>query len=339
MKLSKKILFLVYLLVVPLVLLEIAVRIWGYSDHYIYDPIYKPSAESADIPYVQKPDLHNVQARGLAVINTDSLGLRAMQAGAEYGPKQADEFRIAVTGDSVTFGEGVSRTEDTYPEVLGRLLNRKQDKKKVMVFNYGVSANSVKQMAATLSCRMMEVAPDLVIMAIVPEDFDLSRTGTVDKWGFTVHSDGAGLVAGDSLVKRLLRQVHLTYLLRDIIYRYKISREPGGRKKLQPGQPIDIPVESYLFVSRFFQTANELEVRALLLILPPISHTFKQDFFADLDRDGIPYLDLTGVIKQFSPENYRASRYDGHPSALVHKRIAELTAQYILSSILPSKKL
>jgi hypothetical protein len=334
MKFSKKIVFFLYILLVPLVLLEVAVRIWGYSDHYMYDPIYMPFAKSADIPYIQKPDLSNVQARGLAVINTDSLGLRAVKAGARYKDKQDNEFRIAITGDSVTFGEGVSRTEDTYPEVLGRILRQKLNKKEIRVFNYGVSAYSVQQMAATLDRRMIEVNPDLVIMAVVPEDFDLSRTGTVDKWGFTVHADSTGIISSDSLLKRILRKVHLTYLLRDIIYRYKVSKEPGGKEKLQPGGSVNIPQESYQYVSRFFQTAKKLKVSALLLILPPISHTFKQEFFADLKKDNIPYLDLTAVITQFPPDEYRTSRFDGHPSAVVHQRIAELTAQYVLSSIL-----
>jgi hypothetical protein len=60
------------LFLVTLVLMEVAVRFWGYSEHHIYDPIYMPFAQTKDIPYIHKPNLVNVRARGMAIINTDS---------------------------------------------------------------------------------------------------------------------------------------------------------------------------------------------------------------------------------------------------------------------------
>src|SRR5215208_4997149 len=76
------------------------------------------SDRSEEIPYIHKCNLTEARARGLAVINTDSLGLRAKNVGASYGVKQPNEYRIALVGDSVTFGEGVPRTEDTFAQVL-----------------------------------------------------------------------------------------------------------------------------------------------------------------------------------------------------------------------------
>ena len=43
--------------VIILILLEIGVRLWGYSEHYIYGPIYMPFPASNDIPYVYKPNM------------------------------------------------------------------------------------------------------------------------------------------------------------------------------------------------------------------------------------------------------------------------------------------
>ena len=134
-----------------------------------------------DIPYIHKPNLMDARARGLAVINTDSLGLRAKIAGATYGAKHPNEYRIAVVGDSCTFGEGVTRTEDTFAQVLEDTLNQRQQAVAVKVLNFGASAYSVKQMAATLQYRMVDTQPDLVMMAIIPSDFNLARTPTV-RW-------------------------------------------------------------------------------------------------------------------------------------------------------------
>src|ERR1051326_3540792 len=96
----KKAALVAYLLVATGILLEIAVRLWGYSEPHIYDPIYRPGGHT-DIPYVHKPNLVNARGRGLAMINTDSLGLRAKTAGVRYLPKQPDEYRIAIAGDSI----------------------------------------------------------------------------------------------------------------------------------------------------------------------------------------------------------------------------------------------
>lgn len=44
----------------------------------------------------------------------------------EEGPKTKGESRIAILGDSGTFGEGVSKTENIYPQILEEALNRSQ---------------------------------------------------------------------------------------------------------------------------------------------------------------------------------------------------------------------
>ena len=109
---------------------------WGYSQRHMYDPIYTSFEGAEDIPYIQKPNLVQAQARGFAVINTDSWGLRAKTVGAAYGIKRPNEYRIAIVGESCTFGEGIARTEDTFAQVLEEILNKRQQAVNVKVFNY-----------------------------------------------------------------------------------------------------------------------------------------------------------------------------------------------------------
>ncbi|MBA3966706.1 MAG: SGNH/GDSL hydrolase family protein [Nitrospirales bacterium] len=181
-----------FLFVVTLTILEFGVRLWGYSGHRISDPIYMPFELTGDIPYVHKPNLVNARAQGLSIINTDSQGLRSKVVGAQYGPKTKEEYRIAIVGDSGTFGEGVSKTEGTYPQILEDALNRSQSVLKAQGFNYGVSAYRVKEMAATLEHRMLEIAPDLVVMTIIDHDFVLARTPTVDVSGYLENHTSMG---------------------------------------------------------------------------------------------------------------------------------------------------
>lgn len=319
-RLLKKLALLLYLPVVTLVLLEATVRLWGYSEHYLYDPIYMPFRESSDLPYVHKPNLENARARGFSVISTDSLGLRATSPGVGYRNKADDEFRIAIAGDSITFGEGVKKTEDTFPQVLENVLNRKQSVFRVRALNFGVSAYSVREMAATLRHRMVPLSPDLVFMAIVPQDLDVSRTGAVDRWGYTFNAARSGFMDKDSRIKRLLRRVRLTYVLRDLRYRLWVREAPGE---------FEVPA-SYTCVKQFAETSDSLGLPYAIILLPSFDQSSSEKLGSRLREDELKLVDLSFLTQKFSPVEFRASRFDEHPSAAVHRRMGEELAAGVL---------
>jgi hypothetical protein len=327
-RLSKRLVFAAYVALATSLLLEGAVRLSGYSEHHICDPIYMPfAAAPEDIPYVHKPNLSHVRARGLAVINTDSLGLRSKTVGEKYRPREANEYRIALVGDSVTFGEGVNQTEDTFAQVLEDTLNRDQSGHRVKVFNFGASAYSVAVMAATLRRRMLEVEPNLVLMAIIPSDFNLSRTPSVDAWGYLSDKKLSGFLPRDSAVRLPLRKLHSLYLLRDIISPW-VDSNRGAEQILSARE---IP-NSYSFVREFKGTAEQQKLAYTIVLLPSISDF--GDVPIQLRRDGVSFVDLSTIRTEFAAERFHAGRFDPHPSALVHKRIGEKLAQYVLENYL-----
>ena len=313
-----------YLLILTLILLEVGVRLWGYSERYISDPIYMPFEQSKDISYIYKPNLANARAFGLTIINTDSLGLRAKISGTHYGLKLPRQYRIAIAGDSVTFGVGVPRTEDTFSPVLEDTLNRKQQPVKVQVFNYGVEAYSVKQMTATLQYRMLAIQPDLVVMAIIPADFNLARTPTVNPAGYLIDTRLSGFLPPDSGIRRVLRSVHLTYPLRDIGYSWFHT----SRDVMESPANGELP-ESYMYIQQFKETAEKHKVPHLIVLLPS-ERAGWGDLLNHLRRDQINFVDLSPIRTEFSQERFRANRFDGHPSAAVHHRIGEALADSIL---------
>ncbi|MFI5332135.1 MAG: SGNH/GDSL hydrolase family protein [Desulfobaccales bacterium] len=229
-RLGKALLYVFYLSLIILVCLEVLVRLSGYAEMYLYDPIYLPytkntkstkntkNAQSPEIPFVLKPNLANARAHGNIRINTDELGLRSLTPGARIPPKGPHEYRLAFLGDSVTFGVGVA-TADTYPEVVQATLNRWQNRCPVKVFNFAVSSYSVKEMTATLQYRVPAVHPDLVVLGIIINDFDTSRTPGVDAWGYNTHGGASDLVNKYPRLKFLLRRLHLSYLIRDVFSR------------------------------------------------------------------------------------------------------------------------
>ena len=235
-------------------------------------------------------------------------------------------YRIAIVGDSVTFGEGVVQTEETFAQVMEDTLNRKQSTMRVKVFNFAASAYNVQVMTATLSQRMPEVEPDLVLMAIIPEDFNLSRTPEVDAWGYLTDNKLSGFLPRDSSVRLVLRKSHTIYLLRDLI-NARLDRGARAEEMLAAGSVPD----SYSFVKAFRETAGQQNLSYAVVLLPSLQSGFGP-LPSRLTLDGVTFVDLSFLRAQFTPEQFRASRFDIHPSAAVHRRIAESLADYILES-------
>jgi hypothetical protein len=323
----RKLLITTCVLLVTLIALEVVVRVWGYSQRHMYDPIYMSFDRPGDIPYIHKPNLTQARARGLATISTDSLGLRTKTVGALHGPKQPHEYRIAVVGDSVTFGEGVGRTEDTFAQVLEDTLNQRQQSVTVNVFNFGASAYSVKEMAATLQYRMLDIHPDLVVMAIIPSDFDLARTPTIDASGYLVDQKLSYLSPASSMVRQVLRGIHLTYVLRDIGLLWFFKSQDIAQV-LSHGE---IP-ESYHYVKQFKEAAEQRGLSYLIALLPRMGRSSWGPLPDQLTRDRITHIDLSFLGKEFTREQYIASRFDPHPSPAVHHRIGEALADYVRHS-------
>ncbi len=316
-------LIVLYVLVLSVVLLEFAVRMWGYSEQYIFDPIYMPFAPTTDIPYVHKPNLIQARASGLAMIDTDQWGLRGMPTRAVHISKQRAEYRIAIIGDSVTFGTGIAKTEDTFAHVLETRLNRQQTQRTVRVFNYGALAYSVKQMAATLQYRIPDIEPDLVLMAVIPQDFNLARTPRLNSAGYLdFYTTPSRLISPDSTVSRVLHHLHSAYLFRDAVYSLlHLRRRDTGplNGELPP---------SYEYLLRFKKIAQDQQVAHSIVLLPEQRSHFGR-IPEQLEQDHIPYVDLWSLQKEFTADEFRASRFDAHPSAKVHHRIGKALVEYV----------
>jgi lysophospholipase L1-like esterase len=333
-KFLRAILYFFYTLLIIFVLSEVLVRIWGYSDMYLYDPIYMPFAKSNEIPYVMKPNLKHARAHGNIWINTDSLGLRSSVPGRIYGKKKPDEYRIAIAGDSVTFGVGVPKTHETYPEIVQTTLNHLQRHCQVTVFNFGVSSYSVKEMAATLKYRIPEVDPNLVIMAAVIDDFDTNRTPKIDKFGYTTHGGASELINNFPRIKYFLRRLRLSYLIRDIITRTIMHKEINfnpANGKLPP-----IVTKSYKYVVQFKKIAQKFGYNYVVVLLPAAEGNGSEftEIIKKLKHDKINYFNVSYLTTEFTYDQFHASRYDWHPSALVHKKIGLLLSQYIFDHYL-----
>jgi hypothetical protein len=98
-------------------------------------------------------------------VRLSSLGFRDR----EFGPKEDDEFRILMLGDSYTFGNGVVAA-DSVPRQLARLLGEIPLAKRVTVINGGCAGSGPVQQLGILAERGLPLHPDLVLHQVCPSN-------------------------------------------------------------------------------------------------------------------------------------------------------------------------
>ncbi len=95
-------------------------------------------------------------------LSTNSLGLRGTREYAKQKPQ--DKIRIYAAGDSFTFGFGV-HNESVYPALMEKL------NPSFEVMNLGVAGYGVDQISLLIEEFGFDYQPDIVFLAIYPEDF------------------------------------------------------------------------------------------------------------------------------------------------------------------------
>jgi len=111
-------------------------------------------------------------------LHFNSQGIR----GPEYSlSKPADEYRIAILGDS--FAEGYTvEFEDLFSEVLKRTLV-KQTSRPVEVINFGVAGYSTDQELLLYQQKVKEYKPDLTIIVFHDNDVWYNNQSYYGPWG------------------------------------------------------------------------------------------------------------------------------------------------------------
>ncbi len=155
-ELFKNILILIATIVIFLIILEIAIRI------FVPEPIYPMGLKTKDdlLGFKLTPNFTGRDKEpGFDVtIKTNSLGLRNPEIG------EKTEKRILVLGDSVVYGYGVENNE-TFPYIMNDLTDYE-------VINAGVTAYSTKQELDYLKRDGIKLQPDIVILTFfIGNDF------------------------------------------------------------------------------------------------------------------------------------------------------------------------
>lgn len=156
--------FLISLLLAFLVV-EATLHLFWPKKHLVKQIPYELHQKSNNpkLVYVPRP---NGKSRNGHSIN--SLGFRDYEYSIEKPPHV---FRIAVIGDSFTYGMGLS-LEDTFPKQLERMLNTyfKTPELSFEVLNMGVMGYDIHQEIEWLKTKVLAFDPDLIIIGYCLND-------------------------------------------------------------------------------------------------------------------------------------------------------------------------
>lgn len=262
----------------------------------------------------------NVCAQLMGVtVEISSDGLRDREFSMK---KPSATFRIAVVGDSVTFGWGVPQSQ-TYPKRLEALLNKQRPLGPQVAFeiiNFGVGNYSAEDAAAMLQHKTFKYVPDMVIYGAFINDAELAREVS----GSTTllqHSLAAVLVW--SRLDRLWRQLDLREDYQE--YYHGLYKEGGaGRQQVWES------------LQKMMSLCRQAKIPLVVALLPELHDSdgvqfaaIRQFYQSAATESGAHFIDLKASLSGNSWRRYWVSADDAHPNATA----CDLFAQMLSSEL------
>jgi lysophospholipase L1-like esterase len=152
---------------VILVAVELAVRVLDpFGISHFEESARLWSAYVPDPELVFKLPAHTTGIYQGVTIATNALGLRER----DIGPKEKDELRVLLLGDSITFGYGVP-AEQTFGRKLESILKSRIGRP-VLTVNAGIGGYNTVQESTFFEDHVGEIDPDVVTLLYLFNDID-----------------------------------------------------------------------------------------------------------------------------------------------------------------------
>ncbi len=191
----KAILFNIFFVTVPaVVLLVLALEAFARLVLPVSD--YPATTFDPLLGNVYSPHQTGIYVRGSSsqIRAKYSINANGWNSPRDYIRSKADGVsRISVIGDSYIEAFQVDFSE-SYPYLIEERLNQETSEEEFQVYTHGHSGASLAQYLRVLRHAAIELAPDLVIVNIVHNDFKESLFGYGRKDNWTLEFDGASFV-------------------------------------------------------------------------------------------------------------------------------------------------
>lgn len=251
---------------------------------------------------------------------SNSLGFRER----EIPPKSAARYRIAVIGDSFTWGQGIERNE-RYSNLLEQMLGPGYE-----VFNFAIPGDNMPEHLTRLTSAL-SVSPDFVLLELYINDWETPE----------MKRPHAYPLLPTSLDSRLEQSSQLYVLIRDqwgnLQERVGLSESYDHymeRNLRDPLAPNSREASAQLF--EFFDRARAAGVPAGEILFPATDELGPHYSFGYLHErvrqtcaaEQVPCLDLLPVFSTFpNPRGLWVSPFDAHPNAIANRRAADAILQ------------
>lgn len=236
-------------------------------------------------------------------------------------PKQPGDFRIAVVGDSFTFGPHMQLT-DTFPKRLEQMLNTNAGVQRVEVLNRG--HNGASTFVETELVRLaLEESPDLLLLEITLNDAEPHPLTPEERaavyqpkwltWRIFSWWRSLGMLA---------RRIHNSQTVRNYVdYHQRFFTEPEPHAAFASA------------LKRIAAQAAQAKVPVVAVVFPlfdfPINEQYPftethEIIRRDLEAAGIRAIDLTRAYRNVPPERLQViPGVDNHPNEIAHRIAAE----------------
>jgi hypothetical protein len=283
--------------------------------------------QAADDPATQFELRPNLDALHSSVrLTTSSAGL----ADREYSlAKPAGVYRVAVLGSSWTMPTGVEHQAAWHAQIEARLNSRSANNNAASpsyeFINFGVELYGLNEISGTLRTRVMAYEPDLIIVALTtlstyfvrttnPQPFDVPPTRNPIFESFALRS--------------LDSQLNLNLF---------------DQRQVRPTLGADttehrVQTEAFLREVHAFGEAQQTPVAIVWLGFRPLRQLYEKTVLDTTAELGLPLvLGYRSIIKDvigswgadFADPRYRLSRFDSHPNAAGHEKIADEVEQVL----------
>jgi lysophospholipase L1-like esterase len=303
-------------LLIFLVLLEVTLQI--YTRFFIYYDVEMSRyaveiKEKSDNPLIGHVHSPNSDAYLMGVdVSINSDGFRD----EEYSVERNQSYRIAVLGDSLTFGWGVEK-EDTFEVLLEEMLS---ETRPTEMINFGHGNYNTQQQVNLFKEKGLKYNPDKVVVFYFINDAEVTPVRSSWLW-----------------ISRLRSVTFLWSRVRGLLSR----AAPGQTFQTfysdlyQDDQPGFIAVkESFIELQGITEQHG---VQLQVIMLPELHDLENYPFTAEyakvetfLMNNNIPVIDLTESFAGYqNPEGLWVAPDDAHPNALAHRMIAEYSRSFL----------
>jgi len=246
--------------------------------------------------------------------------------------KPKNTYRIAVIGDSITFGYGVDVNE-SYPEILEEILNSKS-KINIEVLNFGVPGYTGIQEFYILENKVLKYDPDLIIIGHYLNDPD-------EIWDLFESASKIPTPIKTFLDER-------SYFYRWVQKKVNRIKNKAGVTKFTTYKKLyetdsDYWINHKLRFQEMSKISEEKGIPILVVLLPDWENLDDTYLYKDetkllnttIIESGLFSLDIFPEIKGLNSEEYKINQEDlAHPNYKGHKLIAEIIAKKLDDSIL-----